>query len=391
MMSKRFLSRVGLISFFAAGPFVAGCGKTTAVPEAPTPSVMVAPALQKEIVEWAEFTGRVEPVESVEIRPRVSGYIQKVEFQSGQLVKKGDILFVIDPRWHQADFDRHQAEAERARVQLENARREADRTAQLLASRAISAEDADARVARFQEAKAVLLGAEAARDSAKLDLEHTQVRAPISGRVSRALLTEGNYVSGVAGANSLLTTLVSVDPVYVYADVDEDTLLRFNALVRSGKLELDAAGKVPAMLQLGDEPDFVHQGHVESFDNRLDSNSGSILVRAMFPNPESRIVPGLFARIRVPLSGRHPVVLVSERSIATDQAQKYVLTVTSTNTVSYQAVTLGPVIDGLRVIRTGLQENDRVVVSGLQKVRPGMPVQAQTETASSESGKSAKH
>jgi multidrug efflux system membrane fusion protein len=384
MMSKRSLPKVGLVALLAAVPFVGACRKTTAVPEAPTPSVSVAPALQKEIVEWAEFTGRVEPVESVEVRPRVSGYLQKVEFQSGQLVKKGDVLFVIDPRWHQADFDRHQAEAERARVQLETARREADRTPQLLASRAISAEDAEARVARFQEAKAVLLGAEAARDSAKLDLEHTQVRAPISGRVSRALLTEGNYVSGVAGANSLLTTLVSVDPVYVYADVDEDTLLRFNGLVRSGKIELDAAGKVPAMLQLGDESDFVHRGHVESFDNRLDSNSGSILVRAIFPNPESRIVPGLFARIRLPLSGRHPVVLVSERSLATDQAQKYVMTVTPTNTVAYQAVTLGPVIDGLRVIRTGVQAGERVVVSGLQKVRPGMPVQVQAETAAQE-------
>jgi RND family efflux transporter MFP subunit len=175
-----------------------------------------------------------------------------------------------------------------------------------------------------------------------------------------------------------------VDPVYVYADVDEDTLLRFNGLVRSGKIELDAAGKVPAMLQLGDESDFVHRGHVESFDNRLDSNSGSILVRAIFPNPESRIVPGLFARIRLPLSGRHPVVLVSERSLATDQAQKYVMTVTPTNTVAYQAVTLGPVIDGLRVIRTGVQAGERVVVSGLQKVRPGMPVQVQAETAAQE-------
>src|SRR5436190_15417734 len=202
-----------------------GCGRQLAEQRPAPPVVTVAPVESQELIEWDEFTGRTEPVESVEVRPRVSGYIQEVRFESGQMVKKGDVLFVIDPRWHKAEFDRLQAESERAWVQLENAKREADRTTQLLANRAISTEEADARVARFQEAKAALLAAEAARDSVKLDLEYTQVRAPIDGRVSRALLTEGNYVNGVAGAASLLTTIVSVDPVYVYADVDEDTLL----------------------------------------------------------------------------------------------------------------------------------------------------------------------
>src|SRR5438876_8977070 len=204
-------------------------------------------------------------------------YIQEVRFQSGQLVKKSDVLFVIDPRWHQAEFDRRQAEFEQARVRLDNARREADRTPQLLANKAISTEESDARQARHQEAKAALLAAQAALDSAKLDLEYTQIRAPINGRVSRALLTEGNYVNGVAGAATLLTTIVSVDPVYVYADIDENSLLKFNALVRAKKLETDGDGKIPVQLELGDEKEFPHRGYIESFDNRLNSDTASML------------------------------------------------------------------------------------------------------------------
>src|SRR3989454_7845932 len=331
-----------------------GCGRSVAQQQPSPPSVTVAPVERKEMVEWDEFTGRIEAVDSVEVRPRVSGYIETVRFQSGQWVKKGEVLFVIDPRWHQAEFDRRQAEFEQAQVRLENARREADRTPQLLANKAISTEESDARQARYQEAKAALQAAQAALDSAKLDLEYTQVRAPIDGRVSRALLTEGNYVSGIAGAASLLTTLVSVNPIYAYADIDENSLLKFNALAQAKKLETDGDGRIPVELQLADEQDFPHRGYIESFDNHLDPNTGSILLRALFPNTDGRIVPGLFARIRVPLSERHSALLVSERAIGTDQAQKYVLTLTGTNTVAYQSVKLGPVIDDKRVVRSGL-------------------------------------
>jgi RND family efflux transporter MFP subunit len=361
--------------------FSAGCKPGGDPPQPPPPPVTVAPVEQKEIVEWDEFTGRTEAVESVEVRPRVSGYIQAVKFQSGQLVTKGEVLFVIDPRWHQAEFDRLEAEAERARVQLDNAKREADRTTQLLVNKAISTEEADARVARFQEAKAALLAAQAARDSAKLDLDYTQVRAPIDGRVSRALLTEGNYVSGLAGSATMLTTIVSVNPVYVYADVDEDMLLKFNALARANKLETNADGRIPTDLQLADEQDFAHHGYIESFNNRLDPNTGSILLRAVFPNDDGRIVPGLFARIRIPSSERRPALLIEERAIGTDQAQKYVLTLTPTNTVAYQSVKLGPAIEGKRIVRAGLQGDEQIVVNGLQRVRPGMPVIPQQELA----------
>jgi len=373
-----------LAAVFVSGGLLTGCGRTAAAPAPALPPVTVAPVEARELVEWDEFTGRTEAVESVEVRPRVSGYIAEVKFQSGQLVKKGDVLFVIDPRWHQADFDRRKAEVEQAQVRLDNNKREADRTTKLLADKAISTEESDARFARYNEARAALLAAQAALDTVKLDLAYTQVRAPIDGKVSRALLTEGNYVSGIAGAASLLTTLVSVDPIYVHADVDENSLLKFNALAKASSLETNGAGKIPVDLELADETGFPNHGCIESFDNRLDANTGSILLRAVFPNPDGRIVPGLFARIRVPLSDRHPVLLVDERALGTDQGQKFVFTLSSTNTAVYRAVKPGPLVGGKRIIRSGLETGERVVVNGIARIRPGMSVAPQTAVAENE-------
>ena len=369
---------------------LAGCNRASERKAPPPPAVTVAPVEAKEIVEWDEFTGRIEPVESVEVRPRVSGYIREVKFQSGQLVKKGDVLFLIDPRWHQADFDRRQAELEQAKVKLENAKREAERSTQLLANKAISTEEGDTRQSRFQEAKAVLQAAQAALDSAKLDLDYTEVRSPIDGRVSRALLTEGNYVNGNAGGATLLTTIVSVNPVYVYADIDENSLLKFNELAHAKKLETNGDGKIPVELQLADEQEFPHRGYIESFDNRLNADTGSILLRAVFSNKDGRIVPGLFARIRVPLSERHPAFLVEERAIGTDQAQKFVLRLTSTNTVEYLPVKLGPLLSGKRIVRSGLEGDERIVVNGMARVRPGMPVSPQDVVAGNQESKLAR-
>ncbi len=376
MISKSFLFTGVPTLTLAVGLLATGCSHKTTQQGPPPPSVTVAPVEQKEIVEWSGFTGRTEPVESVEIRPRTSGYIQEVRFKSGQLVKKGDVLFVIDPRWNQATFDQRQAE-------YEQAKNVADRTAKLLTNNAISAEEAEARKSHAEVAKAAL-------DTARLDLQYTEVRAPIDGRVSRALLTEGNYVSGNAGSASLLTTVVSVNPVYVYADIDEDALLKFNRLVESKKLGVTDGGKIPVELQLADESEFPHKGYIESFDNRLDPNTGSILLRAVFTNDDYRIVPGLFARIRIPLSDNHPVLLVDERSVGTDQANKFVLTLTSSNTVQYQAVELGPLVDGKRIVRSGLSVGEQIVVNGLSHVRPGMPVTPEADVAHTDGAKIAR-
>jgi RND family efflux transporter MFP subunit len=371
MKSKLYL--LTAFSTLTASLLITGCSPKITQQAPPQPQVTVAPVEQKEIVEWRGFTGRTEPVEAVEIRPRVFGYIQEVRFKSGQLVKKGDVLFVIDPRWNRATFDQRKAEYDQAQS-------EADRTTKLLANNAISKEEADARKSRAEVAKAALY-------TARLDLEYTEVRAPIDGRVSRALFTEGNYVSGTAGSASLLTTVVSVNPVYVYADIDEDTLLKFNALVYSKKLGVTDDGKIPVELQLADESDFPHKGYIESFDNKLNPNTGSILLRAVFANDDDRIVPGLFARIRIPLSERHPVLLLDEQAIGTDQANKFVLTLTTTNTVEYKAVELGPLADGKRIVRAGLTAGEKIVVNGLSHVRPGMSVSPELEVAKHEATK----
>jgi membrane fusion protein, multidrug efflux system len=374
------MSRFGGLALAAGflSAMFSGCGSKAAksVPPAP-PVVTVAPVEQSQVVEWEEFTGRTDAVESVEVRPRVSGHLQEVRFQSGQLVKRDDVLFVIDRRWYQAEFDRRQAEYEQARVRLENAERNARRAARLLASKAIASEAADATESQFQEARAALLAAKSSWESARLDLEFTEVRAPIDGRASRALMTVGNYVDG---ASSLLTTLVSVDPVYVYADVDENSLLKFNALANERKAAGDE--KIPVELELADEKGFPHRGVIESFDNRLDPNTGTILLRAIFPNADGRLVPGLFARIRIPTSDRRPAFLVDETAIGTDQSQKFVLTLGEGNMVEYRQVKLGPAIGGKRIVREGLRAGEKVVVNGLQRARPGLPVSPEEQTAS---------
>jgi RND family efflux transporter MFP subunit len=357
-----------------AALLLAGCNAKAqqAAAQPPPPSVTVAPVQQQEITEWDELVGRTEALETVEVRPRVSGHLAEVNFQAGAHVKKGDLLFVIDKRWHQAEFDRAHAEFERAKVRLAIAEREAKRSAQLLDSKAISTEEADAREARAAEAKAGLLSAEAAASTAKLELEFCEVRAPIEGKISRALVTPGNHVSGVPGFTTVLATIVTMDPIYVYSDVDEATLLKFNSLLREKKLGED--GKVPVLMDTSDAGDFKFKGEIDSFDNRVDAGTGSILLRTVFPNPTGELIPGLFVRVRLPGSARYNAVTIDETAIGTDQNRKFVLTLSSTNTVEYRPVTLGPSLQGKRIVRAGLQPGETIVVNGIQRVRPGMPV-----------------
>ncbi|MBS0657840.1 MAG: efflux RND transporter periplasmic adaptor subunit [Verrucomicrobia bacterium] len=343
----------------------------------PPPAVTVAPVELREIVESAEFTGRVDALETVELRPRVSGHVTAVKFQAGQRVLQGDVLFEIDARWYQAAADLAAAEFERAKVSAQLAEREQARTAELVASRTISTEDADARKLRVANALAARQAAEATLASARLDLAHTVIRAPISGRISRAYVTPGNLVSGTPGAAaSLLATIVSTGEAYVYADLDERTALRFQRLLRAGGLALDQ-GRVPVELQLADEEGFGRRGWLESLDNRLTPSTGSLVLRAVFPNDDGALLPGLFARLRVPVGAARPTLLISERAVGTDQSQKFVFTVGENATVVQRAIKLGGTVDGLRIVREGLQPGERIVVNGLQRVRPGMTVAPQ--------------
>ena len=339
----------------------------------PLPQVTVAPVEQQTVVDHRELLGRVDARETVEVRPRVSGHIDEVRLQAGQIVEKGEVLFQIDPRWYQAQADLATAAVERAKVRVSIAESEAKRTASLVSARAVSIEESETRNSRLAEARTELQSAEAALATAKLDLEHTVIRSPIRGKVSRALVTAGNLVSGNPGGATLLTTVVSTGDVYVYADVDETTSLNFDRLRREGQIA-SADGKVIVEMQVEDEEGFPHRGYIESADNRVDAATGTLVYRMVFPNPEEKLVPGLFARVRLPVSSPTPALMVSERAIGTNQSQKFVLTVTGDNTVAYRTVKLGPVLNGKRIIREGIQNGDRVIVNGLQRVTAGMIV-----------------
>ena len=359
---------------------VSGCdqkppaGGGAAAGAMPATPVQVAPPEERVLTEWKEASGRVDAVESVEIRPRVTGHIDRVAFTAGQLVKKGDVLFEIDPRWYKAALASAEAQVARAKVNLANAEREWERNKSLEKTKAISASEADQWRTRVEEGKAGVLAAEAAREAAALDVEATEVRSPISGRASRPLLTEGNYVSGVAGFTTLLTTVVSVDPMYVYCSVDEATYLEYARKLREKQISLNAEGKIPVQIQLTGEENWPHSGWVESFDNRIDASTGSIVVRGMVPNPDLRLVAGAFCRVRVPVSLEYKALLVDEKVIGTDQDQKFVLTLGAGNVAEYRPVKLGESVGGQRIIRDGLKPDDRIIVSNLQLIRPGAPV-----------------
>jgi RND family efflux transporter MFP subunit len=369
--AARFITRLGLV--VVGSSLVARATAADAATRAPVPKVTVAPVEERLVTEYEEITGRVDSAETVELRARVSGHLDSVRFQAGQQVAKGDVLFAIDPRWHQAQFELARAQAEQARARADVAEREAKRAADLLAASAISSEEAEARRSRAIETRAAVASADATFAIAKLDLEHTEVRAPIAGRVSRALVTPGNLISGAPGNSTLLTTIVSTGAAFVYADLDETTVLKFKRLQRENRL-VTLDGRVPVELQLADETEYPRQGFIESADNRLNSATGSLALRLVFPNEDGALLPGLFARVRIPVSAPQRALLISDRSIGTDQSQKFVFAVGENNTVVYRTVKLGGSIQGKRIVRDGLQAGDQVVVNGLQRVRPGMIV-----------------
>ncbi len=349
----------------------------TAAPS-PPPAVTVAQPIGKEVIEWDEYTGRLEATETVEVRARVDGYLDKVLFKDGARVKKGDRLFVIDPRPYQAQLNREEAELGRVRARLELADNDLNRAKRLYRSRAISEEELDTRAKGLREAQAAVQSAEAAVQMARLNVEFTEVRAPISGRISEERITEGNLVNGGTGDATLLAAIYTIDPIYVYVDADERSVLKYRRLAREGKRESARYTQIPAELALADEEGFPHKGVIDYVEPRVDPSTGTVRGRGVFANTDDLLSPGNFARVRVPGSGKYQALLISDRAIATDQDQKYVLVVNDdNNVVEYRAVKLGPLIEGLRVIAEGLEPGDRVITHGMQRVRPGMVVNPQ--------------
>jgi len=332
----------------------------------PAPEVSVAQVVYQEINEWETFTGRLEAASAVELRPRVSGYIEKVSFEEGALVQKGSLLFKIDARSFQAEVNRLKAELKRAEAQIGLAKRDVKRAASLRQTNAISQEQLDNRNTQLVKAHAESESVKAALQSAQLNLSFTQVRAPITGRVSIANITEGNYVSQ---GESVLTTLVSMDQVYAYFDVDEQAFVQMTQLS-----EPDAVTQPSVFMNLVNEQGYPHQGKVDFIDNQIDISTGTIRLRATFDNAEDHFTPGMFVRLKMSVSDTYAGILVDEQAISTDLNHKYVLLLTAENKVEYRAVELGPRIGGLRLIRSGLSAKDVIVVKGLQRAQPGSTV-----------------
>jgi len=357
---------------------VAGCARNTAAQGAgapPAPQVTVAKVITKPITEFDEFTGRFEAIDRVEIRPRVNGYISSVNFTEGSEVKKGDVLFVIDQRPYAADLKHAQAQLAQTKSALSLAQSEKTRATNLLAQHAISQEEYDTRASGSEQAQANVQLAESALDTAALNMEYTKVTSPISGRVSRANITLGNLVTA---GQTLLTTVVSLDPIYVRFDGDEQAYLRSlkEAHDRAAAGEKNPAAQVS--VGLADEDGFPHSGVLVFQDNEVDPQTGTIRIRAKLDNHDRAFTPGLFARVRLLGEKKYDALLINDSAVGTDQTIKYVLVVGQDNKVEYRPVKLGPVIDGLRVVREGLKADDTIVVNGLQRVRPGAQVQPQT-------------
>ena len=373
MRPSKFVTFTGLA---ALGWLAAACHNSKPPPPRPPPAVTANQPAQREVVEWDEYPGRLEAVDMVEVRARVGGYLQSVHFKDGTEVNQGDLLFVIDPRPYQAELDRAAAELKQAESRLELAINELARAERLLKSKAISEEEADSRSKAKREAEAAIESARASVEVAKLNLEYTHITAPINGRISRKLITEGNLVNGMQGQNTMLSTIVSLDPIYCYFDADERSILKYQQLAREGKQESLRDGRAPCELELANESGFPHKGVLDFVDNRVDATTGTLRVRGVFanPGPDRILQAGFFARVRVPGSGKSQALLIPDQAVGTDQGQKFVFVVNDQDEVEYRTVRLGPFIDGLRVVREGIQSNDWVVVNGLLSIHTGSKV-----------------
>ncbi|WP_231712329.1 efflux RND transporter periplasmic adaptor subunit [Vineibacter terrae] len=349
----------------------------TAAAQAPPPAVTVAAPLQREVVEYDEFTGQFAAVEFVELRARVSGYLQSHHFEEGQIVKKGDLLFVIDPRPFEAALASAKAQLGQAQARVELADRQLARAAELRGRDFVAASTYDERLQEQRVATAAVEIAKSAVRTAELDVEFARILAPVSGRIGRREVSDGNLVSGGSGAgNTLLTTIVSIDPIYFVFDMSEGDFIAYQRAVQSGRLQ-STRDAITVFARLRDEPDWPREGKLNFVDNQVNRSAGTIRARAVFPNPDGFLTPGQFGRIRLPGSEPYKALLIPDAAILTDQSQKIVMTVNAEGVVSPKMVRPGPIYDGLRIIRSGLTLEDRVIINGLVRARPGAKVTPQ--------------
>jgi multidrug efflux system membrane fusion protein len=379
------IALVGGIAAFVVTTYRPGdaAPPTAQAPQA-TP-VSVATVETQDVMRWQDFSGRLEAVEHVEIRSRVTGQVQDVLFREGSLVKQGDLLVLIDPAPFEAEVARAEAQVASARTRLSFTKKEHERAQKLADTGTVPLRERDSRDNDYREAQAALRAAEAQLKTATLNLGYTEIRAPVSGRVGKALITEGNLVAAGAGA-PVLTTLVSVDPIYASFDVDEKIVMQaLHDLKSSGDGALDV-GRIPVEMEGAVAGAETVHGQLQMIDNVVDAASGTIRVRAVFPNPDGLLIPGQFARLRMGQASTSPLLLITERAVANDQDRRYVLVVDAENKAQYREVTLGADVGRLRVVTSGLKDGERIIVNGLQRVRPGMPVQPEVTSMTPGSG-----
>jgi multidrug efflux system membrane fusion protein len=367
---RRFLPLVVLL---AAG--LSGCGEKPA-PQAAAgpPPVTVAQPTKRTVTDWDEFTGRFEAMEEVQIRARVGGFVDSIQFKDGDFVKPGDLLYVIDSRPFEAVALQADGQLADARAKAELARRELERALTLVTTSAVSESIVDQRRQTLQAAHAAEMQAEGALKAAKLNVEFTHVMAPMAGRISRHLVSVGNLVQGADGGATLLTSIVSLDPIYIYFDMDEATYLKYNKLWFEGKRPSSRDTANPVQITLANETKSSHEGKMDFLDNRMDVSTATLRSRAIVPNKDISILPGQFGRVRLIGSAPYEALLLPDSAIATDQSRKIVFVVNNENTVEVRPVILGPLDEGLRVIREGLKAEDKVIIEGLQRARVGAKV-----------------
>ena len=362
-----------LSSLLVSAVMLAGCDKPAATAAPPPPPVTVAQPLQKSITEWDEYTGRFQAVETVEVRARVSGFIDSIRFNEGQMVKEGDLLIVIDQRPYQIALEQAKADVERAKAKLEIASLDVQRATPLVRSQALTEREFDTRKSTERDAAGQVGSAEAAARQAQLNLEWTEVRAPTTGRISDRRVDRGNLITGGQTGATLLTVIVSIDPIHFIFDGAEADFLRYLRLAAAGARPSSRDVQNPVSVRLADEADFTHSGRMDFVDNALNAKTGTIRGRAVFENKNGLLTPGFFGRLRL-FGGERDTLLVPDGAIASDQSRKIVFTVADDGTVGTKLVELGPIVDGLRVVRSGLAPTDRIVIDGLQRARPGQKV-----------------